>query len=105
MDIKFEIAKINRDKLKLKRELERLIFLRYYSFNELKCKCCNEKNMVFLVLDHINGKGTKQREEIGRGNKFYHWLITNDFPVGYQVLCHNCNWAKHRLGKCPHKET
>jgi hypothetical protein len=22
----------------------------------------------------------------------------------YQLLCHNCNWAKHLLGVCPHQQ-
>ena len=29
------------------------------------------------------------------------WLIKNDFPPGYQVLCFNCNYAKTAFGKCP----
>ena len=31
------------------------------------------------------------------------WLKRNDYPPGFQVLCHNCNWAKHALGRCPHQ--
>ena len=22
------------------------------------------------------------------------WLVRNDFPEGFQILCHNCNTAK-----------
>jgi hypothetical protein len=40
-----------------------------------------------------------------RGSKYiYSWLIQNNFPGGYQVLCHNCNMAKAFYKVCPHKE-
>lgn len=40
-----------------------------------------------------------------RGNqRFYQWLEDNDYPPGFQTLCHNCNHAKHVLGVCPHRE-
>jgi len=32
----------------------------------------------------------------------YKWLVANDFPPGFQVLCANCNMAKDRPGGCPH---
>ncbi len=31
------------------------------------------------------------------------WLITNNFPKGFQILCWNCNYAKGVFGECPHK--
>lgn len=36
-----------------------------------------------------------------------HWIIRNDFPDGFQVLCHNCNFAKGKKGNnnmCPHEK-
>lgn len=33
----------------------------------------------------------------------YKWLVANDFPPGFQVLCANCNMAKDRPGGCPHQ--
>ena len=68
-----------------------------------KCKCCGEKEPVFLVIDHIDGGGTKHKKLIkAKGGGFYDWLKRNNFPEGFQVLCQNCNWAK-RMGVCPHK--
>ena len=35
------------------------------------------------------------------------WLITNDFPKGFQILCWNCNFAKGSSAvsfKCPHEK-
>ena len=30
--------------------------------------------------------------------------IKNNFPKGFQILCHNCNIAKGHYGKCPHEK-
>lgn len=65
------------------------------------CKCCGESNLVFLVIDHINGGGNKEHDIVGHGTQFYRWLIKNNYPSGYQVLYHNCNFSK-RMGECPH---
>lgn len=67
-----------------------------------KCQCCNEGRLIFLIIDHIYGGGNKEHEKVGHGTQFYRWLIKNNFPVGYQVLCHNCNFSR-RMGVCPHQ--
>ncbi len=64
-----------------------------------KCKCCGESEPVFLAIDHVNNEGAGHRRKDGR--KIHAWLKRNGFPEGFQVLCHNCNWAK-RFGPCPH---
>lgn len=67
------------------------------------CVCCGEKETTFLTIDHINGGGEKHRAKIGR--KIYNWLYRNNFPEGFQTLCFNCNWGKHKNnGLCPHKQ-
>ena len=82
----------------------KLFILQYYSKNEIPfCKCCNEKEIKFLCLDHINGGGKKHRQEVGEGTNFYRWLKNNNYPKGLQVLCYNCNMAKGFWGKCPHQ--
>jgi hypothetical protein len=68
------------------------------------CQCCGEPEIAFLTLDHINGDGSKHRKLIGTGGtRLFWWIKKNGFPKGFQTLCRNCNWAKYRLGKCPHK--
>jgi radical SAM protein with 4Fe4S-binding SPASM domain len=67
------------------------------------CSCCGESELVFLVIDHIQGGGNKHRKITGDGSNFYHWVVKNDYPLGFQVLCHNCNFAKS-CGECPHKK-
>lgn len=86
--------------LKLKLEV-----LGYYSDGRLECRCCGVINHRFLSIDHIEGRGNQHRREIGQpaGDRFYNWLKKNGFPIGYQVLCFNCNMAK-RTGPCPHTE-
>jgi hypothetical protein len=67
-----------------------------------ECACCGDSTEVFLAIDHIDGGGNRHRKEIGgSGSHFYIWLARNDYPPGFQTLCHNCNWAKSR-GGCPH---
>lgn len=67
------------------------------------CTCCGESELAFLSIDHINGDGGWHRKNKTQGNNLYTWLIKNNFPEGFQVLCYNCNWAKSRAGGCPHK--
>lgn len=75
-----------------------------YSSSPPFCKCCGEKEYKFLTIDHINGvSNRKHRNEIGRGGSaLYSWLVRNNFPPGFQVLCYNCNCAKGHYGVCPH---
>jgi hypothetical protein len=72
-----------------------------------KCECCGESNYEFMSIDHINGGGTKHREELGnkgRGHNFYSWLIQNNYPDDFRVMCHNCNTALGLYGYCPHQK-
>jgi hypothetical protein len=57
-----------------------------------------------LTIDHINGGGRQHRLQAGVKGDFYTWLKRNGFPPGFQVLCWNCNHAKHVLGECPHQK-
>ncbi len=69
-----------------------------------RCVCCSETELVFLAIDHINNDGASHRREMAvKGDRIYRWLVKNNFPSGFQVLCHNCNWGKYVLGKCPHQ--
>jgi hypothetical protein len=78
--------------------------LQHYSSKIPKCKCCGEKIIEFLAIDHLNGGGGGERRKHGSGSKFYFYLKKHNYPPGYQVLCHNCNMAKGFWGVCPHKK-
>ena len=68
------------------------------------CRCCGEKEMKFLTIDHINGGGCRHLKELARsGTTLYNWLKKNKFPDGFRVLCFNCNSGR-KLGPCPHEE-
>ncbi len=75
-----------------------------------KCACCGEENIKFLTLDHINNDGAEHRrrvcgKNIGSSTNIYRWVINNNFPDGFQILCYNCNLGRaHNNGICPHKE-
>ena len=68
-----------------------------------QCACCGEKEPKFLAIDHINGGGNKHRQSVGASSTFYRWLKRNDYPEGYQILCHNCKMAKGFYGECSHQ--
>jgi len=75
----------------------------YAAYGGYICRCCGVTEPIFLSLDHIADDGASHRREIGTGaHELYRWLIKHNFPLGFQVLCHNCNWAK-ACGGCPHQ--
>ena len=102
-----ERHKVNVTKSSKKLTVEAKIkVIEYYSGGTGKCACCPEKYIEFLTIDHINGNGNQHRREIkaaGQYLKFYGWLIRNNFPEGYRVLCMNCNFARGKYGYCPHE--
>jgi len=87
-----------------RRELREKI-ISHYSNGLNKCECCGENHFEFLQIDHLNGNGEIHRKEIKRsaGEAFYTWLIKNNYPDGYRVLCSNCNQSLGMYGYCPHK--
>jgi hypothetical protein len=57
-----------------------------------KCAICGETEEKFLGIDHIDGGGNIHRKSIHC--RIEGWLKRNNYPDGFQVLCHNCNQAK-----------
>lgn len=75
-----------------------------------QCTCCGESRFEFLTLDHVNNDGADHRRAIAKklgrvasGHVLYYWAKTHGYPSMLQVLCWNCNCAKHYFGSCPHK--
>lgn len=85
----------------------RITVLAHYSKGTMECKCCKENTLQFLSIDHVNGGGNKHRQALKKtktGTALYYWLIKQNFPDGYAVLCMNCNWGKRMNGGiCPHQ--
>jgi hypothetical protein len=67
------------------------------------CACCKLKDERFLSIDHVDGCGVERRKKEPSGSPMYAFLRKNNYPEGYQILCHNCNMAKQHYGECPHK--
>ena len=91
-----------RTHMKKYRKGVRLEVLTHYSNGEPQCMCCGEKTLEFLCIDHINGGGSRKSKKTGVN--IYAWLRSNNFPLGFRVLCHNCNSALGFYGYCPHSE-
>lgn len=67
------------------------------------CACCQESHIEFLEMDHINGGGREHRRTANPGSNFWRWVRDAGFPDYLQLLCANCNKAKHFCGVCPHQ--
>jgi hypothetical protein len=78
-----------------------------------KCSCCGLSDPRFLTLDHVNNDGAAERRAIGNRNErscssysVYSRALSEHFPPRFQLLCWNCNCAKHQHGGvCPHQLT
>ena len=89
--------------------------------NKPTCACCGlDDHIDFLSLDHIQGRkqmdNIKEITDIGYSSElqFYNllvWIREHEYLKSletqyFQVLCHNCNFAKGMVKnklKCPHK--
>ena len=118
---KYRLKPENKTREKLLVYKIRLKVLQYYSKRLSKsdipcCRCCGESYIEFLAIDHIAGR--KQMDSkpelvklgyssLKRGQVLHKWVIENNFPKGFQILCHNCNYAKgivRNKNKCPHEK-
>lgn len=73
-----------------------------------RCACCGETEPLFLSIDHVNNDGYALRKYNGhpqQNARFLKWLIDNNFPDDFQILCMNCNFGKSKNGGiCPHQQ-
>ena len=108
-----------RAKIKNTRDFNRLKILQYYSKELSKsvipcCNCCGLNGHIdFLDIDHIAGQKQMDSElelvKLGysskkHGTSLMKFILDNNFPKGFQILCKNCNVAKgmkRNNNKCP----
>ena len=95
---------MNRERYLARTKELKIKVLTHYSSDPPKCACppCGEDYIEFLTIDHIEGGGRKHIKSIGT-SMLYRWLVKNNFPEGFQVLCMNCNFSKGKYGYCPHQ--
>ena len=80
------------------------------------CNCCKlNTHLDFLAIDHIAGKKEMDSEpeliKLGysselKSTTLLKFIIKNNFPKGFQILCTCCNFAKgmeKNNNKCPHE--
>lgn len=85
------------------RQLRIKVLTHYCDNQKPNCACCGETNIEFMCIDHINGGGEQHRKALGgNGGAVALWLKRNNFPLGFRVLCHNCNSSIGYYGYCPH---
>lgn len=75
------------------RETNKEIVINHYSKGKNCCELCEETNKDVLSIDHIDGGGRKHSKEINRNN-LYVWLRKNNFPMGFRILCMNCQFKE-----------
>ena len=85
---------------KYRQKLRHIVLYHYSLTSKITCACCGEDEYLFLCLDHKNNDGAQHRREVGSGARLYQWIIKNEFPEGFQVLCYNCNSVKGWYGYC-----
>jgi hypothetical protein len=96
-------AKVNAENIDRRNAVRDVVYRAYGGY---KCACCGETEKLFLSIDHVNNDGAEHKRsmKLNTGEQLHRWLIRNNFPDGFQVLCMNCNWGKHRNnGVCPHQ--
>ena len=84
---------------KVHKRNRQIVFAAYGGFI---CAMCKHDDDEVLTIDHIHDDGNWLRRLVpAQRNDFYRWLIRNNFPKEYQVLCRNCQYKKYL--KCVRK--
>lgn len=65
------------------------------------CVCCGETHKEFLTLEHKKGQKGNLRETQYQA---YKNAASRYQPEKYEILCMNCNFAKGKVGYCPHNK-
>tara|TARA_B100000470_G_C19765116_1_gene380266 strand:- start:687 stop:1352 length:666 start_codon:yes stop_codon:yes gene_type:complete len=110
----FQKKRITTDEEKIKHSKQNKILLRtkklmvynHYSNWNIQCCCCGEKEIEFLSIDHKFNNGAEHRKKVCTSN-ILNWIIKNNYPPLFQIMCMNCNFAKGKKGNngiCPHKK-
>jgi hypothetical protein len=89
--------KRKRDAVNEKNALLKEAVVNVYTNGEGTCRWCGQGDMDVLCLDHVNDDGARFRQKDRTnhsGSLLYKWIIRNDYPPIFQVLCASCNMKK-----------
>ena len=80
-------------------ELVKLAVVNVLTNGEGTCRWCGHGDLDVLCVDHVADNGVQHSKECGYrgGNSLYKWIIKNDYPEGFQILCYNCNSKKEAI--------
>lgn len=95
-------AKLDEQRRALEAALREQVFAHYGQH----CACCGTADD--LSIDHMNGGGTRHRQEVFPATdgshvnaaRFYAWIVREGFPPGLQTLCVPCNSSKSEGAHC-----
>jgi hypothetical protein len=76
----------------------KLLVMEWYGGHPAHCNCecgCRVEKLEWLTIDHIGGGGTEHRRNEKGASNIYGWLKSRKFPLGFRVLCFNCNCGCH----------
>jgi hypothetical protein len=76
-----------------RREERKVAVVNVLTNGEGTCRHCGQGDLDVLTIDHVNNDGAAHRRE-GSARQLVEFLIRNDYPPGFQVLCANCNLKK-----------
>lgn len=82
----------------ISKEVSKRLFNRVLDYYGHFCYMCNSSEK--LCVDHIGGD--RRNGPTKSGAPLWRWLIKNNFPPGFRILCHPCNLLdgllrKHKL--------
>ena len=85
-------------------EATRRLVISHYSEGQNCCACCGEYRYAFLTIDHLIPTWQGKRPHNEGGDALARRLIKNKFPLGFRILCYNCNISRSHGRVCPHEK-
>lgn len=68
------------------------------------CRCCGEREPLFLTFHHANEDGAADRRVNGGGDQWFRAMLKVEPRDDLRVLCFNCHYGSHANGGiCPHE--
>ena len=84
-----------------RKEKRRKDKLEIYRLEGNVCLCCGIDDPIYFNIDHVDNDGHLERKKQNSGKITGNILTLAKYlknPKRYQILCANCNWAKHKNG-------